>query len=35
MLDAVVEVTEEAAFNATVAAETVEGRDGNVFYGFP
>src|SRR5438067_10555841 len=32
---AVAEATEEAAFNAMVAAPTVEGRDGNILYGFP
>jgi D-aminopeptidase len=35
IFDAVVEATEEAAFNAMVAADTVEGRDGNTLYGFP
>jgi L-aminopeptidase/D-esterase-like protein len=30
----VAETTEEAAFNAMVAADTVEGRDGNTLYGF-
>ena len=35
VFDAVVEATEEAAFNAAVAADTVEGRDGNTLYGFP
>ena len=27
--------TEEAAFNALVAADSIEGRDGNTLYGFP
>ena len=35
IFDAVVEATEEAAFNAMVAADTVEGRDGNMLYAFP
>ncbi len=35
IFDAVAEATEEAAFNAMVAADTVEGRDGNTLYGFP
>jgi D-aminopeptidase len=35
IFDAVVETVEEAAFNAMVAADTVEGRDGNTLYGFP
>ena len=35
IFDAVVEATEESAFNAMVAADTVEGRDGNTLYGFP
>src|SRR5437588_10639191 len=35
IFDAVVEAAEEAAFNAMVAADTVEGRDGNSLYGFP
>jgi D-aminopeptidase len=35
IFDAVVEAAEEAAFNAMVAADTVEGRDGNTLYGFP
>jgi D-aminopeptidase len=35
IFDAVVEATEEAAFNAMVAADTVEGRDGNTLHGFP
>jgi D-aminopeptidase len=35
IFDAVVEATEEAAFNAMAAADTVEGRDGNTLYGFP
>src|SRR5437879_5045249 len=35
IFDAVVEATEEAAFNALIAANTVEGRDGNILYGFP
>lgn len=35
IFDAVVETAEEAAFNAMVAADTVEGRDGNTLYGFP
>jgi len=35
IFDAVVEAAEEAAFNAMVAADTVEGRDGNILYGFP
>ena len=35
IFDAVVEATEEAAFNAMVAADTVVGRNGNTLYGFP
>jgi D-aminopeptidase len=35
IFDAIVEAVEEAAFNAMVAADTVEGRDSNVLYGFP
>jgi D-aminopeptidase len=35
IFDAVVEAAEEAAFNAMVAANTVEGREGNTLYGFP
>jgi len=35
IFDAVVEAAEEAAFNAMVAADTVEGRDGNTLYAFP
>ena len=35
IFDAVAEATEEAAFNAMVAADTVEGHDGNTLYGFP
>ena len=35
IFDAVVESAEEAAFNAMVAADTVEGRDGNTLNGFP
>jgi L-aminopeptidase/D-esterase-like protein len=35
IFDAVVEAAEEAAFNAMVAADTVEGRDGNTLHGFP
>lgn len=35
VFEAVAEATEEAAFNAMVAADTVEGRDGNVLHGFP
>src|SRR5881275_2216566 len=35
IFDAVAEATEEAALNALVAADTVEGRDGNTLYGFP
>jgi D-aminopeptidase len=35
VFDAVAETTEEAAFNAMVAADTVVGRDGNVLFGFP
>ena len=35
VFDAVAEAAEEAAFNAMVAADTVEGRDGNTLYGFP
>ena len=35
IFDAVAEATEEAALNALVAADTVEGRDGNILYGFP
>ena len=35
VFDAVAEATEEAAFNAMVAAGTVEGRDANTLYGFP
>src|SRR5437879_7389948 len=35
IFDAVAEATEEAAFNALIAANTVEGRDGNILYGFP
>src|SRR5207237_9315481 len=35
IFDAVAEAAEEAAFNALVAADTVEGRDGNTLYGFP
>jgi len=35
IVDAVAEATEEAAFNALTAADTVEGRPGNVLYGFP
>lgn len=35
IFDAIVEATEEAAFNAMVAADTVVGRDGNTLYGFP
>ena len=31
----VAESTEEAALNALVAADTVEGRDGNTLCGFP
>jgi D-aminopeptidase len=34
VFEAVAETTEEAAFNAMVAADTVEGRDGNTLYGF-
>lgn len=32
---ATVEATEEAVINALVAAETMTGKDGNVFYGIP
>src|SRR5438067_5624161 len=32
---AVAEATEEAALNALVAADTVDGRDGNTLYSFP
>src|SRR5438094_9543119 len=35
IFDAVAEATEEAALNALVAADTVEGRNGNALYGFP
>ena len=35
IFDAVAEASEEAALNALVAADTVEGRDGNILYGFP
>jgi len=35
IFDAVAEATEEAAFNAMVAADSVEGRDDNTLYGFP
>jgi D-aminopeptidase len=35
VFDAVAEAAQEAAFNAMVAADTVEGRDGNTLYGFP
>ena len=35
VFEAVAEATEEAAFNALVAADSVEGRDGNTLYGFP
>src|SRR5947208_9100793 len=35
IFDAVAEATEEAAFNALVAADTVEGRDGNTLCAFP
>ena len=35
LIEAVAEAAEEAAFNAMVAADTVEGRDGNTYYGFP
>jgi D-aminopeptidase len=35
VFEAVAEATEEAAFNALVAADSVEGRDGNILYGFP
>ena len=35
IFDAVAEATEESAFNALIAADTVEGRDGNILYGFP
>src|SRR5205823_12625223 len=35
IFDAVAEATEEAALNALVAADTIEGRDGNTLYGFP
>ena len=35
IFDAVAEAAEEAALNALVAADTVEGRDGNTLYGFP
>ena len=35
VFEAVAEATEEAALNAMVAADTVEGRDGNTLYGFP
>ena len=35
VFDAVAEATEEAAFNAMVAADTVEGRGSNTLYGFP
>src|SRR5204863_2822008 len=33
--EAVAEASEEAAFNALVAADTVEGRGGNALYGLP
>lgn len=35
IFEAVAEATEEAALNALVAADTVEGRDGHVLYGLP
>ena len=35
VFEAVADATEEAAFNALVAADSVEGRDGNTLYGFP
>jgi D-aminopeptidase len=35
IFDAVAEATEEAALNALVAADTVEGREGNILHGFP
>jgi D-aminopeptidase len=35
IFDAVAEATEEAAFNAMVAADTVGGRFDNTLYGFP
>ena len=35
VFEAVAEATEEAALNAMVAADTVEGREGNTLYGFP
>ena len=35
IFDAVAEAAQEAAFNAMVAADTVEGREGNTLYGFP
>ena len=35
VFEAVAEASEEAAFNAMVAADTVEGRDGNTLHGFP
>jgi len=31
----VAEAAEEAALNALMAADTVEGRDGNMLYGSP
>ncbi len=35
IFDAVVEATEEAAFNAMSAADSVYGRDGSFLFGFP
>jgi D-aminopeptidase len=35
IFDGVAEATEEAAFNALVAADTVVGRDGDTLYGLP